>query len=541
MKKALAVCTTALLALSAVALSATAANADEEKLPICHSGSGAHWGYIAPDANGYNGHQNHELDIYGLTEAECLAKNPVVLTEWHTWVIPSGAAIVPSGDSRGNGWAVGADGFPQPYLGAGQIAPQCGQKVQQDKYKGEREEIDGILDGNELTQGEDYDYVKQWIILVGDPCPLDPPSGDVVFTASYCDGITPVGNSSAVLTLGEGTTASYAFNGGASQPIAAGTYSDLQVGTYVVTLLGEDGTTLERTVIVPDPKVVLDCLTLVRFVAPTFTEAEGCDTYGSITPTEQEGVVWTVVFNQLTGSYTVDAAPAYGVKFEAEVQTHWEGTLGAFTPCPEIEYCESSVLQPVSTDLNPLGWEIVGGEYVDGGVLLTASNWSDAYAYHATDFKLSEAANLDLDLDINGAGVWAVILETAAGTIHYEPEPYTLDLWTNAAGILPLSPGGQGGTYAGNLDDIISDPQVTGGYLYFSTGSESSVTALLHSGSYNCVTQPFDKAEVVKTPPPTPLASTGTDPANWLFGAGAAVLLGMIGLGISAVRRRAHL
>lgn len=46
------------------------------KLPICHTGSGVHWSYIAPDASGYNGHQHHDLDIYGLTEEECLAKNP---------------------------------------------------------------------------------------------------------------------------------------------------------------------------------------------------------------------------------------------------------------------------------------------------------------------------------------------------------------------------------------------------------------------------------------------------------------------------------
>lgn len=51
------------------------------KLPICHSGNGNHWSYIAPDANGYNGHKNHDADIYGLSEAECLAKNVVVVDE----------------------------------------------------------------------------------------------------------------------------------------------------------------------------------------------------------------------------------------------------------------------------------------------------------------------------------------------------------------------------------------------------------------------------------------------------------------------------
>jgi hypothetical protein len=50
----------------------------EEKLSICHSGAGNNWTYIAPDANGYNGHQNHDHDIYGLSEADCLAKNVIV-------------------------------------------------------------------------------------------------------------------------------------------------------------------------------------------------------------------------------------------------------------------------------------------------------------------------------------------------------------------------------------------------------------------------------------------------------------------------------
>lgn len=52
-------------------------NTEPERLAICHSGGGVNWTFIAPDASGYNGHQHHDADIYGLSEAECLAKNVV--------------------------------------------------------------------------------------------------------------------------------------------------------------------------------------------------------------------------------------------------------------------------------------------------------------------------------------------------------------------------------------------------------------------------------------------------------------------------------
>lgn len=53
----------------------TVAPLTEDRLAICHTGSGANWTFIAPDASGYNGHQHHDADVYGLTEGDCLAKN----------------------------------------------------------------------------------------------------------------------------------------------------------------------------------------------------------------------------------------------------------------------------------------------------------------------------------------------------------------------------------------------------------------------------------------------------------------------------------
>jgi hypothetical protein len=66
-----------ILVLGLVGFNVSPAMASEAELPACHSGDGNHWTYITPDANGYNGHKHHDADVFGLTEAECLAKNVV--------------------------------------------------------------------------------------------------------------------------------------------------------------------------------------------------------------------------------------------------------------------------------------------------------------------------------------------------------------------------------------------------------------------------------------------------------------------------------
>ena len=177
-------------------------------------------------------------------------------------------------------------------------------------------------------------------------------------------------------------------------------------------------------------------------------------------------------------------------------------------PAPIVpSVCAAPTVLPVSTNLHPQGWEITNGEYVEGGVEFTSSNWSEAYAYHASDFKLSDAANLQVD------GATAIIMTMAGGgNVHFEPEPYTMDLWTNTAGVLPVSPGGQGGTYAGNLSDLQSDPTIDGVYLYFASGSAEPVTSLLTSASFNCSVQAFDHEEAVVVPEqPEPKVTVTTD------------------------------
>ena len=169
--------------------------------------------------------------------------------------------------------------------------------------------------------------------------------------------------------------------------------------------------------------------------------------------------------------------------------SHWIVCKG-ITPDIEIKECPAETVQPTSTNVNPRGWTLVSGEYVEGGVKFTASNWSDSYASKDVSFPLSEAANLGFST--TGGNVWAIILVTTAGNVHYEPEPYSDDLWTNAPGILPANAGGQGGPYSGNLDEIISDPTVTSVLFYFTSGSVEAESAIGHSVSFNCQTQPFD-------------------------------------------------
>lgn len=91
------------------------------------------------------------------------------VTEWHTWAAPT---YVPGLNGHG-----GADqiGWPQAYLGAGQIEPTCEQTVQQDKYVGTRAQIDAIISDGVLTSpSEDNAVVQDWTFVSGPECEPEP-------------------------------------------------------------------------------------------------------------------------------------------------------------------------------------------------------------------------------------------------------------------------------------------------------------------------------------------------------------------------------
>jgi LPXTG-motif cell wall-anchored protein len=89
-----------------------------------------------------------------------------VFCEWYTWdtqgYFPS---AVDGGDVS----------WPQTLVGAGQISPEtCETTYQQDLYKGTREQIDAVLDGNLLEDEgayyEDHLLVKSWVFVSTDEC-----------------------------------------------------------------------------------------------------------------------------------------------------------------------------------------------------------------------------------------------------------------------------------------------------------------------------------------------------------------------------------
>lgn len=135
-----------------------------DRLSICHSGSGKNWTYIAPDANGYNGHKNHEADIYGLSEAECLAKNFQSYTTSALWLIPASwpSDVTPYYDQLI---------FPQDRINNVSEIP-CERWAQSDTYLIENSSDEAIWNGlgDVLDQGEDSAIYQSHEFIYGGDC-----------------------------------------------------------------------------------------------------------------------------------------------------------------------------------------------------------------------------------------------------------------------------------------------------------------------------------------------------------------------------------
>lgn len=132
---------------------------------------------------------------------------PELITEWHTWLAPGTTA--PTGHV-----SLGAEYFPQTSLGAGQIAPQCEQVVQQDKYTGSRQALDALYAaGLTWTNGHASDNdahgvkVVDWTVVVGDKCPPVIPPAQTCVPASgdwYSEDVAPVQTETGLLFQGQG-------------------------------------------------------------------------------------------------------------------------------------------------------------------------------------------------------------------------------------------------------------------------------------------------------------------------------------------------
>lgn len=108
-------------------------------------------------------------------ESKLVYGGDCIVEEWHSWLAPE---FVP--DLNGHE-GEGRIGWPQTYLGAGQIAPKCDQTIQQDLYRGTRKQIDailadGILTRSENGQAEDSQVVQDWTFASGNECPITEPS-----------------------------------------------------------------------------------------------------------------------------------------------------------------------------------------------------------------------------------------------------------------------------------------------------------------------------------------------------------------------------
>ena len=77
-----------------------------------------------------------------------------------------------------------------------------------------------------------------------------------------------------------------------------------------------------------------NCYGLVVPVAPALTTATAWGVYGTVTPAVTDGVLYSTVFTNATGDYTVTATPTAGHHFGGwEKSKVWSGNVGAYVEC----------------------------------------------------------------------------------------------------------------------------------------------------------------------------------------------------------------
>lgn len=127
---------------------------------------------------------------------------------WDTWLISSdGTKTGPTGHV-----SVGADYFPQSYLGSGQVAPTCGQLVQQDHYTGTEKKhaklVAGPLTwtGNHASDQNSMNVID-WNIVYGGDCPPPIPSAQSCVPTGnwYTEDVAPTQGEDGLNFAGQGT------------------------------------------------------------------------------------------------------------------------------------------------------------------------------------------------------------------------------------------------------------------------------------------------------------------------------------------------
>lgn len=141
---------------------------------------------------------------------------------WYTWSTTLAPGVT---DPKGDGDVT----WPQPLVGKGQIAPACGQWVQQDLYGGSNEAIEEVVGDGVLTrtngQPEDHAIIKDWKFVYGGACPVTPGEPEWSITTK-CEA------NAATLLLADQPAVGWTVN---DEPTGAGSHTYTTSGTYVVT------------------------------------------------------------------------------------------------------------------------------------------------------------------------------------------------------------------------------------------------------------------------------------------------------------------
>lgn len=290
---------------------------------------------------------------------EVLVKE-AILCEWHTW---DTGGFYPDANGAGD------VGWPQDYVGPGQIAPtECESTYQQDLYRGTRAEIDalyadGVLDGP--NPPEDHALVVDWEFVSTDLCP--PPVPDPVTVnwtyENSCQDLNGVGNLEVVGAKLE----SFTWNGepwaGDVNDFHEGTHEDPLNGHFELTFSALEGYTLGDwdgvKVIDINYKSANDCQ--VPDV-PTMYDPCGLDNIIVSIPDDTDSVYYEWYVNKW-GATIVTAHAKEGYSFPEGTVTWWkfkDSGERCKIPLPQIDVYDACGAGNLYVDV----WDGYGFDFV---------------------------------------------------------------------------------------------------------------------------------------------------------------------------------
>lgn len=167
-------------------------------------------------------------------------------------------------------------------------------------------------------------------------CAMTVTPGTPTFAPALCVGPGVAGQGSYTIPTTAGIVYSVRINSGSWTVTTAGTYP-AAVGTFIevkadpspgwLTVQG----TKSWNYTVPSPG---DCIVEVAPVYPSVVNITECGMYGSVTPQQTTGVVYSFTVGDGTeGAWTLKAVPAPGYKFAGEQVVYFSDNVGTYTEC----------------------------------------------------------------------------------------------------------------------------------------------------------------------------------------------------------------